>query len=162
MLGVMMRLNGCMFYMCPCCTGIRIWAADGSDFDRHECPCWRYGGSRSAVISAYNRRTADSIGLSYSSTYLCTSPVQADDSTLCLVCFSKNVCPRARMVLPEVERRCMRRVNFCRKHAPPDHVLGTVTSFGELKEVLARHQETHPTARFRAPVRAAAAAASLR
>ncbi len=145
MLGVLISLNGCSFYMCPCCTGIRIWAGDGSDFDMNECPCWKFGGTRSAAIASFNSRAAASVDLSFSSTYLCMNPVHVTESMLCLVCRSKNICPRARMILPECERRCMRRINFCRKHAPPDHILNTITSFHELQHVLTtRGQDGQP------------------
>ena len=144
MLGSLICLNGCSFYMCPCCTGVRIWAGDGSDFDMNECPCWKFGGSRSASIASFNSNAAANVGLSFSSTYLCTNPVHVSESMLCLVCRSKNICPRARLILPECDRRCMRRVNFCRKHAPADHILNTITSFQELQQVLlSRGRESH-------------------
>ena len=133
----MIRLNGIPFYMCPCCTGLRVWMGDGSDFDRNECMCWQFGGARSAAIAAYNTQTATALGLQHSSLYLSQYPSPAL-STLCMVCGSKNTCPRARMILPSVSRRCMHRVNFCKKHAPPEHVLCTITSFDELEQVLVR------------------------
>jgi hypothetical protein len=50
----------------------------------------------------------------------------------CLVCKTKNICNRANMLLPDVKNGVMRRVNLCNKHCPPEHILGTITSFDEL------------------------------
>ncbi len=138
LLGTMIRLNGVPFYMCPCCTGLRVWMGDGSDLDHNECLCWQFGGARSAAMAAHNAECAASLGLQHSSLYLSQFPVLASSAStlLCMVCSSKNTCPRARMVLPHVRRKCMRRVNFCKKHAPPEHVLNTITSFEELEMAL--------------------------
>lgn len=149
--GTVLRLNGVPFYMCPCCTGLRVWLGDGSDLDCNECPCWQFGGARSAAIASYNARTAASLGTPFSSTYLCANALQSSSSSSskhgqqkhqqhhhdqCMVCGSKNTCPRVRMLLPEVAGRCMHRINFCRRHAPPDHMMRTVTSFDELRQVI--------------------------
>lgn len=138
LLGTMIRLNGVPFYMCPCCTGLRIWMGDGSDLDRNECPCWQFGGARSAAMASYNAECAASLGLQHSSLYLSHFPAvsSAASTLLCVVCSSKNTCPRARMVIPHVRNKCMRRVCFCKKHAPPEHVLNTITSFEELEMAL--------------------------
>ena len=143
MVGVLIRLNGTPFYMCPCCTGLRVWVGDGSDLHRNECLCWQFGGARSAAIAAYNAQVADSLGLQHSSQYLNlhVAAPSSSPSTLCMLCGSRNTCPRARMILPSVRRRCMHRVNFCKKHAPPEHVLNTITSFDELEMVLAARAE---------------------
>ena len=141
LLGTLIRLNGIPFYMCPCCTGLRVWVGDGSDLDRNECPCWQFGGTRSALMAAYNAECASVQGMNLqtSSLYLSQYYHPSSSSTsplLCMVCGSKNTCPRARMVLPDVRSQCMHRANFCKKHAPPEHVLATVTSFDELEQVM--------------------------
>ena len=106
MVGAMIRLNGCMFYMCPCCTGLRVYAGDGSDFDACECPCWQFGGARSASIAAFNSRTASAVGFPHSSTYLCQHPTEEGQASVgCLVCGAKSTCPRAPLVLPEASER---------------------------------------------------------
>jgi hypothetical protein len=40
------------------------------------------------------------------------------------------------MVVPDSRRHVMRRINLCSKHAPPDHLLSTVTSYDELEQLL--------------------------
>jgi hypothetical protein len=40
------------------------------------------------------------------------------------------------MVLPDTEKRVMRRINLCSRHTPPDHILGTITSFQDISYVL--------------------------
>ena len=112
----------------------------------------QFGSARSAAIATYNGRLARSAGLPFSSTYMCMNPSmgalpaaqqQSGVSNIvhahCMVCGSRNTCPRVRMLLPEVGMRCMHRINFCRRHAPPDHMLRTVTSFDDLKQVVAMH-----------------------
>lgn len=133
----MIRLCGCFFYMCPCCTGLRIWMGDGSDFDAKECPCWRFGGSRSLAIGSFNSRVASEAELPYSSSYLCQFPgTQESTAVSCIVCGSASVFAKARMILPDAQNRKMRRVNFCRKHCPPEHMLNTITGFDEVDAVL--------------------------
>lgn len=136
LLGTLIRLNGIPLYMCPCCTGLRVWLGDGSDLDPVECVCWQFGGTRSASMAAFSVRAADEVGLPASSTYLYQHPMQGSGSMHCLVCNSKNTYSHARMMLPDVGRRCMHRVNFCRRHTPPEHVLRTVTSYQELNHGL--------------------------
>ncbi len=75
----------------------------------------------------------------------------------CMVCKSKSICTRygpcscfrvfevlvnaghdsrASMIIPDSVRKVMRRINLCSKHAPPDHLLSTVTSYDELELLL--------------------------
>jgi hypothetical protein len=137
LIGTLIRLCGCMYYLCPCCTGIRIWMGDGSDFDYKECPCWRFGGGRSAVISEFNSQVSHATGLSRTSSYLCRFPGSRDAAAVsCLVCGAKSIFARARMILPQAECRTMRRVNFCRRHCPPEHMLHNITGFEEVQTVL--------------------------
>lgn len=140
LLGTMMRIAGSYFYMCPCCTGLRVFTGDGSDFDRMECPCWQFGDGRGTCIAAFNSSAAASVGLRHSSRYLCMHATGEDvsQSVACIVCGSKSMCTRARLTLVHVQRRVVRRVNFCRKHAPPDHILHTITSFEEMEAMFER------------------------
>lgn len=200
MTGVLIRLNGTSFFMCPCCTGIRVWVGDGSDFQKNECCCWKFGGTRSMIIARYNSAFSAACGLQYTSTYLCegtgdivsgapsssyyasssvagaggplgdggdsgggnakaalalhrgsawsssswTSPSSSSHQrqsplVSCMVCASRNTYARARLILVDPPNRVMRRVNFCRRHAPPDHLMCTVTSYEELCNVVALH-----------------------
>jgi len=49
----------------------------------------------------------------------------------------------SRNELLDVARKVMRRVNLCSKHAPPDHVLSTVTSYDELELSLEAFFRSH-------------------
>ena len=53
MLGTLLKVCGTYFYMCPCCTGIRVWLGDGSDLNVNECMCWQFGSMRSALIARW-------------------------------------------------------------------------------------------------------------
>ena len=53
LVGKLLKTAGCYYYMCPCCTGLRIWSGDGWDFSITECTCWKYGSLRSSIICRY-------------------------------------------------------------------------------------------------------------
>jgi hypothetical protein len=40
------------------------------------------------------------------------------------------------MILPDVEKKLMRRISLCNRHAPPEHILSQVSSFDELELAL--------------------------
>jgi hypothetical protein len=182
MAGVLIRLNSTSFFLCPCCTGLRVWVGDGSDFQKNECCCWRFGGTRSMMIARYNNAFAAACGLQYTSSYLCNGaaeiapapthisstsgrgpPPAASAASVwsggagqrshhrlhqlisCMVCGSKNTYGRASLIVVDPPSRVMRRVNFCRRHAPPEHLMGTVTSYEELCNVVALYcaQKAH-------------------
>ena len=139
MLGKLLRVRGTYFYMCPCCTGIRVWLGDGSDLNEHECICWQFGSVRSAVLARYNQniltkssRSADVVVSSCSMAY-CGPTYSAP---CCMVCKTKNLCNRGSMILPDVQRKVMRRIGLCNRHAPPEHILAQVSSFDELELAL--------------------------
>jgi len=143
MLGVVLRVCGSYFYMCPCCTGIRIWMGDGNDLNENECTCWQFGGMRSTMIFRHISSTRAALDPPPPPSSACMMMFPSDVAPCCLVCKSKNTCSRASMVLPEVARKVMRRVNLCSKHAPPDHVLSTVTSYDELELSLEAFFRSH-------------------
>jgi hypothetical protein len=153
MLGVLLKVSTSSFYMCPCCTGIRVWVGDGSDMHAAQCTCWKFGGLRSCMIAQANLRTVAHAALRGSASALCVDGCGVDKRDMeivhfgalrsrsiapcCLVCRSKTLCTRASgMMLPDPEKRVMRIVSMCNRHAPPDHIIRNVTSFEELAHVV--------------------------
>lgn len=110
--------------------------------DTINIPCtYRYNNS---LLSASGLAPVSSYGALYPTTTATTAATTERGGTThhhsggvcCILCKSKNICSRASTVLPDVERKVMRRVNLCSKHAPPDHILSTITSFDELELAL--------------------------
>ena len=96
----------------------------------NECKCREYGGVRSARIYSYNTHVHDS-DKRYAS-----SLSRANSSLACIICKSRNICTRGNIVVPDTCNRVVRRVNLCSRHTPPDHVLGTITSFDDVARIL--------------------------
>lgn len=132
----MLKTGGSYYYMCPCCTGLRIWTGDGNDFCMNECTCWQYGGIKSAMIQKYNIKHLPRTMVNRAAGV--ASPLRMMHATplVCMVCRSKNICVRGNIVLPDTVRKVMRKISLCSRHTPPDHVLGTITSFEDMCKVL--------------------------
>jgi hypothetical protein len=47
--------------------------------------------------------------------------------------------PRATLVIPSIRDRTMKKVHLCSKHAPPDFMLGMVTSMDEFRVIVSHH-----------------------
>ena len=60
----------------------------------------------------------------------------AVESSCCAVCSCKSVVPRASMIVPNTSQRIMRRLNLCSRHAPPEHMLGMVTSTRQFETIV--------------------------
>jgi hypothetical protein len=118
-----------------------------------QCTCWKFGGLRSCMIAQANLRTVAHAALRGSASALCVDGCGVDKRDMeivhfgalrsrsiapcCLVCRSKTLCTRASgMMLPDPEKRVMRIVSMCNRHAPPDHIIRNVTSFEELAHVV--------------------------
>lgn len=142
MLGVLLKVGCSSFYMCPCCTGLRVWNGDGSDMHAGQCTCWEFGSLRSALVaeSKLRRRSHEKIEDAEVARFALQRHHHAHNSIMappqCLVCKSKSVCTRATMLLPDPERRVVRRVHLCARHAPPHHILCNVTGFSELVQAV--------------------------
>lgn len=143
MLGVLLKVGCSSFYMCPCCTGLRVWNGDGSDMHAGQCTCWEFGSLRSALVAEAKLRghKNDSEVARFAVQRSAHTPPQ------CLVCKSKSICTRAAMLLPDPARRVVRKVNLCARHAPPDHILCNVTGFSELVQAVRYYLANSTTSR---------------
>lgn len=43
------------------------------------------------------------------------------------------------MIIPSIEERMMKNVHLCNKHAPPDYMLGMVTSIEEFRSIVSHY-----------------------
>jgi hypothetical protein len=144
MVGILLKVCGVYFYLCPCCTGLRVWGGDGNDLHEQECTCWQFGGLRSALMRQYahQHQRASALDPEHPVDAPFKSAAAAEPAAaaaallparLCLICRSKSICARASLMLPDVKHRVMRRINLCSRHALPDHILGTITSVDEFQ-----------------------------
>jgi hypothetical protein len=138
MLGVLLKVGCSSFYMCPCCTGLRVWNGDGSDMRCTQCTCWQFGGLRSALVAESKLLRGSPL---VNDPEVARFALQRSSHTpaQCLVCKSRSVCARAAMLLPDPDRRVVRKVNLCSRHAPPEHILCNVTGFSELVQAVRYH-----------------------
>lgn len=117
MVGVLLKICSTYYYMCPKCTLVRPWSSDpGNDL----CPwllCCEGMGMKNEPDKFCHCNFLSPSGSS------CATPV-----AVCSVCACKSVVQRCSMLLPNSIDRVMQRVNLCSKHAPPEHMLGMVTS----------------------------------
>jgi hypothetical protein len=124
MVGVLLKICATYYFMCPQCTKIRAWSASGDDlcpwllqrpskpWHADRCPCKEFVHTDVSVPNA------------------------ADASAGCAVCSCKSVVSRASMVLPNPAQRVVQRLNLCSRHAPPDHMLGVVTSTRQFRSIV--------------------------
>jgi hypothetical protein len=127
MVGVLLKICSVYYYLCPSCTCLKVWDADGLDL----CP-WLLGvnGSTGDVVPCKCHCHPEMIKKPSSSS------VGNKNSSKCVVCGSRNVCPRGSMVLLDPCTRSVRRVNLCGKHAPPEQILGMATCLQEFEEIV--------------------------
>lgn len=126
MVGILLKICSTYYYLCPCCMAMRVWSADGMDLlpsavAGNKCHCSLFSSQQQAAVP----RSMNG----------------------CIVCQSKHVCTRATLLLPDVARRCMKQVQLCSRHAPPEHVMGTVTCVEEFEAVVKEHCASKTTAR---------------
>lgn len=114
MLGVMLRIAQCSFYMCPFCAEVRAWSGDGQDFLEGAGACALHrastgrGGDEEAP-SRGRRRPTD-----------------------CRVCGHKNTVSPP-LVLPNLETRRLEVVGLCKRHAPYRHRIRAVWAYDEMQ-----------------------------
>lgn len=119
MVGVLLKICATYYFMCPCCTKVRAWSASGDDL----CPWLLHSSAKQNVCGCHE--------------FLQGVEGVCDDRTnSCAVCHSKSVLSRASMVLPDPSKRSLKRLHLCSKHAPPDHMLGVVTSTRQFKSIV--------------------------
>lgn len=129
MLGVLLKVCSIYFYLCPYCISLRVWTADCNDL----CP-WALRGQEDGGKVQCRCNGNGSVQ-------------QQQQQPCCMVCHCKNLCRRASLLLPDVERRVMKRVHLCNRHAPPEHLLGMVTSTEEFDTVVREYNANKGLAR---------------
>ena len=134
LVGVLLKICSTYYYMCPCCTVVRPWSSEaGMDL----CP-WMLSssqqqiGRKCACETEYNIPSSNTTG--------------AGDGG-CMVCSCKSVASRATLLLPNAQERSMCRVSLCSKHAPPEHMLGMVTSLQQYKSMAAFYSQNSQSRR---------------
>lgn len=145
MVGTLLKIGSIYYYLCPCCINLKVWAADGLDLcpwllllpsggggngvgGNCLCSCSGGGMNLHHLQQQQPHGTASARRASSSaSSVQQTSSVQIHHNQYCMVCHSRNVCPRTNKVLVDASRRVLKRVSLCNRHAPPEHLLGMVT-----------------------------------
>lgn len=110
------------------CTRVKAWSSDGDDL----CP-WLLLSKRNQ--QDFEERVCSCESLTIHSGNI-VEPAQHMSGCCCAVCGCKSVVPRASMLLPNPKHRIMRRVNLCSRHAPPEHMLGMVTSTRQFETIV--------------------------
>ena len=118
MVGVLLKICSMYYYLCPSCTGMKVWAADGSDL----CP-WLLQGKGADVSGSRGCACRE-----FSSA--------RDKHPHCTVCGSRNICPRGSMTLIDAHSRTVQRVGLCGRHTPPDQLLCMVTCVQDFEKTV--------------------------
>lgn len=134
--GVVLRLTNMNLYMCPECTNICTWSADGNDL----CPVAQIrpvmdGNESDLFVDRCLPRKVDAVG---NCSCCCSSRILPPPEQ-CYVCGSKCVVKSGDLVLPNVTRNHMERVSFCSRHQLPEYLLKNVYSFPDLDAALQQH-----------------------
>lgn len=144
MLGVVLKICNTSYYMCPCCTGICNWRADGMDL----CPGIFFDRDASATRRAlYNPENPCTclcpppLPVAHHQTSLQTAGVATRGMMDCVVCENKHV-GRCFVVVPDLERKVMVKVHFCAKHVLPDYMRRNVHNTMDLRSSIAEHIKT--------------------
>lgn len=175
--GVLLKVAGSAYYLCPCCGQLRVWDGSGNDL----CPALRAPGSvdagplhrASRDLPWYDgcdqgtrtnllaRRRREALLADPAESGRCsipTRPLLACVSATCLPCGEHEqsrclVCDckpsqRAVMVLPDVHRMALVRCSLCARHSVPAHLRRSINNTLDLERFL---WDTHRAVSRRAP-----------
>lgn len=129
MLGVMLRVCNTSYYLCPCCTAMRIWNGDGNDLSPSAC----VGGEGKGYCNCKNGVEQKAPEESKMPT-ACNLPRDHH----CVVCNSKNV-NHGPIWVPDVQNRVVRVARMCNKHMLPNHVTKNVWGYKQLQQAVSEH-----------------------
>lgn len=129
MTGVLLKICNNNFYMCPSCTDVCAWHADGFDL----CPVIHQSGE-DCVLPQSCVPSIDGVGCAcHCNSGLTTAPDK------CIVCASRTVVRSGGMVIPDLLGKRMVHVSFCGKHALPAYLAKNVHNLEDLATALQQH-----------------------
>lgn len=120
MLGVMLRIAQCSFYMCPFCAEIRAWSGDGQDFLQGAADCALHGAMAARGPNADQERRAARCRKSL---------------TDCRVCGHKSTVSPP-LILPNLETRRLEVIGLCKRHAPYKHRICAVWAYKDMQSLV--------------------------
>lgn len=127
MLGTFLFVCSTAYYLCPCCTHLRVWTGCGSDLTAWAPGCAEQRAAERA--SAYSPE----------GWCRCRGGTRREGAhpqpPRCAVCGAKNT-GRANTLLPDVHRGVMVQCYLCVRHSLPAHVQCRVTNTLELEAAL--------------------------
>lgn len=129
LVGVLLKICSTYFYLCPGCTMVRPWSSEGG---MDLCP-W--------LLLPSTPQGGGTCKCSSSSSS--ASDGTSNKQQACMVCNSKSIVPRGSMLLPNVEEKTICRVHLCSRHAPPEHIIGMVTSMQQFGTAVSFHVAQH-------------------
>ena len=136
MIGVLLKVCNTSYYMCPCCTNIRVWKGDGNDLHPVGCIAGKGVGCECAKAEKYGVgnlfEQITQIGWNGSPGNIGVNK-QVD---VCSVCMSKHMGSQKPIYVPDIETRSLKRIVLCSKHRISEHVLKTIWSYQDFLQTL--------------------------
>jgi hypothetical protein len=149
MIGVLLKVCNTTYYMCPCCTRLKLWNGDGDDL----CPGGLEKGCRCATSGGGGRHhlMPQISSVPWQHPRIGCHPNTMGDNNnnkfmdRCAVCTSKHTGNHAPIYVPDPKERMLRRVVLCSRHRPPEYIMRNIWSYQELQKAVFQHSASKST-----------------